>query len=176
MLFRLKGWTISILITEQSFGMPGWWSTSLQPTQSCWWSCDQASRTLEVCETLMLADRSSWRCHCQMLLPLLPWFPFSSGECQPQEAMDPPHKEAEVMQTHNVVNHPAGFCCFFFPPQAASRVFSSALMLHTVSPSAGSRLRAVAHIVSLLSQDLTGCGSGSAWGSFWQSGVLRRSG
>lgn len=131
--------------------MSGVTATQSQPTRPA-----GGHVTHEVCETLTLTDRSSSRCHYQMLLPRLSWFPFSSGECQPQEATDPPHKEAERLQTHHVVNHPAGF--FFF--LAASRVFSSALMLHTVSPSPGSRLRTVAHIVSLLSLDLTGCGSG----------------
>lgn len=55
---------------------------------------------------------------------------------------------------------------------AASLVFSSASMLHAVSPSAGSRLRTGAHIVSLLSRDLTGCGSGTRWGFTLADGAL----
>lgn len=76
----------------------------------------------------MLTDRSSSRCHYQMLLARLSWFPFSSGECQPQEATDLQHKEAERMQTHHVVNHPAGFffsssfTCIFVSVDASHRL------------------------------------------------------
>lgn len=54
------------------------------------------------------------------------------------------------------------YLLFFYFFLAASRVFLSEVMLHTVSPWAGSHLRTVAHIVGLLSKDLTGCGSGAA--------------